>query len=202
MSTPENTFDLTNSDDEDFKRRAQHALSLIDKKKLRELLSGNHNRNRCLFQICGGSHKFQNCDDETTQQLKMTIENSSVEELDVVLNAAGKVQLRYAHFITGNLSYPLHGCKLTSSQMNCHQLRDRVSLCVRAKYVLHIVIALVSAVRQGKMTQAVCCFTVQCFLLERQTRGIEMASVIAIVNRWIYRRQEQQEEEASGELKL
>ena len=138
MTTPESTL-LTS------------AISLIDKKKLKELI-GNH----CL--LCRGSHKFQNCDAESTQQLKMTIENCGVEELDVVLNAAGKVQLRYAHFITGNLSYPLHGCKLTSSQMNCHQLRDRVSLCVRAKYVLHIVTALVSAVRQKKMTQAVIFF--------------------------------------------
>jgi hypothetical protein len=169
-----------------------HAVSLIDKKKLKELLGGN--RNRCLFMICRGDHKFHNCDDETTQQLKATIENCSVEELDVVLSAAGKVQLRYAHFITGNLSYPLHGCKLTSGQMNCEQLRNRVSLCVRAKYVLHIVTALVSAVRQGKMTHAVCCFMIR-FL--QGAKGLKIASLQDIVNRWIYRSLGQE-----GELKL
>jgi len=159
MTTPESAVILS-------------AAMLIDKKKLRELCS-----NRCL--LCKGNHKFQKCDAESTQLWKMTIEKSAVEDLDEVLKVAGKVQLRYAHYITGNLPYP----KVTNCHMNMNQLRERVSLSVRAKYVLHIVTALVSAVRERKMTRAVCCFMVQ-FL---QTRGIKIQSVIDIVDRFIYR---------------
>ena len=152
------------------------AAMLIDKEKLRELCS-----NRCL--LCKGNHKFQKCDAESTQLWKMTIEKSTVEDLDEVLKVAGKVQLRYAHYITGNLPYP-KPFLVTNCHMNMNQLRERVSLSVRAKYVLHIVTALVSAVRERKMTRAVSCFMVQHFL---QTRGIKIQSVIDIVDRFIYR---------------
>ena len=162
------------------------AAMLIDKEKLRELCS-----NRCL--LCKGNHKFQKCDAESTQLWKMTIEKSTVEDLDEVLKVAGKVQLRYAHYITGNLPYP-KPFLVTNCHMNMNQLRERVSLSVRAKYVLHIVTALVSAVRQGKMTHAVCCFMIR-FL--QGAKGLKIASLQDIVNRWIYRSLEQE-----GELKL
>ena len=192
MSTPENTIDLTC--EETATQRMAHGLSLIDKKKLREVIG-----NRCI--LCRGGHKFQNCDAETTKQLKTTILNCNVEQLEEVLQtppALCKVQLRYAHFITGNLPYPSHGCQLKSSQMNNRELRNRIRMCIRAKYVLNIVIALVSSVRQGKMTHAVCCFTIQCFLEESQTRGIKIASLLEIANRWIFRGQRQ----GAGALKL